>query len=113
VRGRASLILGNHGVGIVASRLCILNEGTYTVYRDGYTERYEYRTGAYTYGVGGFYNVRLVFIKSVRAYVGLDFLYPVRPTTVPLKEGESRAPHVSYPTFGFHVGWAWGKRIIF
>ncbi len=111
VRGRASLLLGNHELGLIASPLCVLNSGKYTVYRDGYTEKYEYRTGAYTYGVGGFYNIRLTFVKSIRAYVGVDFLYPVKPVTVPLKTGESKAPHISYPTVGVHVGWLWGKRI--
>jgi hypothetical protein len=112
IRGKASLLLGNHEVGIMASPLCILNTGTYTVYRGNYTEEYEYRTGARTYGVGGFYNIRLTFIRTVRAYVGVDFLYPVIPETVPLKEGDSPAPHVSYPTVGVHVGWTWGRRLI-
>lgn len=112
IRGKASVILGNHEVGVIATPLCILNEGKYSVYKDGYTERYKYRTGARTYGVGLFYNIRLVFVKTVRAYVGASFVYPVRPETVPLKDGESNAPHVSYPTFGVHIGWTWGKRII-
>ncbi len=112
IRGKASVILGNHEVGLIATPLCILNEGKYSVYKDGYTEKYEYRTGARTYGVGLFYNIRLVFVKTVRAYVGASFVYPVRPETVPLKDGESKAPHVSYPTFGVHIGWTWGKRLI-
>lgn len=112
IRGKASVLLGNHEVGVMVSPLCVLNTGEYSVYREGYVERYEYRTGARTYGVGAFYNVRLVFVKTVRTYVGIDFLYPIRPETVPLKDGESPAPHVTYPTFGVHVGWAWGRRII-
>ncbi len=112
VRGKVSVLLGNHEIGVMASPLCVLNTGTYSVYKGGYVERYEYRTGAKTYGVGLFYNIRLVFVKSVRTYVGIDFLYPVKSETVPLKEGESPAPHISYPTFGFHVGWTWGRRII-
>ncbi|NPB04362.1 MAG: hypothetical protein GXO39_08135 [Thermotogae bacterium] len=110
-RIKGSLIFKNHELGAIASYLCVHNTGTYTKNMGNYSETYEYSTGAYTYGVGGFYNLRLTFIKKLRTYVGLSFLYPVVSQTVPLKEGESPAPYVSYPTVGFHIGWAWGRKL--
>ncbi|NPA80370.1 MAG: hypothetical protein GXO29_04900 [Thermotogae bacterium] len=112
LRLKSSLILGNHEVGVMASNLCLRNTGTYRVDRGEYYEEYAYITGAKTYGVGIFYNLRLTFITSVRTYVGMHLMYPVPPDVVPIKEGTSKAPHVSYPTVGIHIGWTWGKRII-
>ncbi len=109
-RVKTSLVLGGHEIGLMASYLCVRIEGERREEMGGYTAVYRYRTGGLAPGIGGYYNLKLAFVRTVRAYVGMSFLYPLRGGRVPLSSGNSPAPHISYPTVEFHVGWMWGRR---